>query len=326
MSVAKYKFNQYWEEKTQSTVSVITPFYNRGYCLERVFKSVNNQTFRDFEYIVVDDGSAENNDSIVEAFMNSVDFPVMYIKKENGGVHTARNIAIKHSRGKYIVCIDSDDELVPEALQIMTDVWEEIPEDDRNDYFEVKFRCMNLEGGDVGPEFPDNLNSLPYDQRIKIYESIKGEHIGVRRGDIMRANPWPEPDGITFVTENVLWCVLRRKYKSYFSNKIARVYHTETTDSLTKQNRKFKSIQSLRNSCWNAAYYLNNKKVFYARERIHKVFLDLARYCIFNHILSWRIGKYQHYLEGVFNNFIFALLWLPSVFPAYVYMKKRVKE
>lgn len=326
MGIVKHKHNQHWKREQSPEVTVVTPFFNRGYCLERVFRSVNNQTYRNFEYIIVDDGSVENNDSIVEAFMDDVDFPVLYIKKENGGVHTARNIAIKNSRGKYIVCIDSDDELVPEALQMMTDVWMEIPEEIRDEFFEVKFRCKDMEGIHVGPAFPENLNLLPYKKRIKKYERIGSEHIGVRRGDIMRANPWPEPAGITFVTENILWCTLRRKYKSYFTNEIARIYHTEMSDSITKKNNSFKTIKTIKNTYWNVAYYLNHWDIFYGFDKIFPYFRDILRYSIFEHILSWKIGKHEKYLKGVWNKVMAFLFWLPSSLPAYIYVKKRLKE
>ncbi len=325
MENVKYKYNQHWKKDDYPTFTVVTPFFNRGYCLERVFKSVNSQTYREFEYIIVDDGSVENNDPIVETFMTDVDFPVLYIKKENGGVHTARNIAIKNSRGKYIVCIDSDDELVPEALQMMTDVWLEIPKEIRNDFFEVKFRCLDAAGDNVGPEFPENLNSLPYKKRIRKYESIQGEHIGVRRGDILRAHPWPEPDGVTFVTENVLWCTLRRKYKSYFTNKIARIYHTEVADSISKKNSSYKTIKTIKNSYWNVAYYLNHSDIFYGIDKIPDYLRDVVRFLIFEHILSWRLGKHENYLKGVHNRVLAFVLWIPSILPAYIYAKKRMK-
>ena len=58
------QYNQHWIEGVCPKISVITPFYNRSHCLNRVFQSVNAQTYRDFEYIIVDDGSIENNDTL----------------------------------------------------------------------------------------------------------------------------------------------------------------------------------------------------------------------------------------------------------------------
>lgn len=325
--MVSYKYNQHWKESACPKVSVITPFYNRGYCLNRAFQSVNAQTYRDFEYIIVDDGSIENNDPIVEAFMSDVAFPVMYIKKQNGGVHTARNMGIKHSRGEYIVCLDSDDELVPEALQMMTDIWLDIPEEERDEYFEVKFRCKDQDGKCVSMAFPEDLNTIPYKERIKLYENITGEYMGVRRGDIMRANPWPEPAGIKFVSEGTLWRPLRRKYKSYFSNQIVRIYHTETEDSLIKQlnHKEGHTVQSLKNIHWNIAYNLNHRAMFYGIEKRRKWCIDTLRHSIFSHILFWKTGKYPCYLRGICNLLIHILLWIPTILPALYYMKKRVR-
>lgn len=74
--------------------TIITPCYNPSTTIGRTIESVKRQDFRDFEYIIVDDGSQDDLDSIVMPFLDEADFPVMYIKEENGGVHTARNAAV----------------------------------------------------------------------------------------------------------------------------------------------------------------------------------------------------------------------------------------
>ena len=96
-------------------VSVIIPTYNRAHLIGRAIKSVLNQTYQDFEIIVVDDGSTDNTGEIIRGFK---DKRVKYIKKykENKGSSVARNIGIKVARGKYIALLDSDDEWLPEKL------------------------------------------------------------------------------------------------------------------------------------------------------------------------------------------------------------------
>ena len=97
------------------TVSVIIPTYNRAHLIGIAIKSVLNQTYQDFEIIVVDDGSTDNTGEIIRSFK---DKRVKYIKKykENKGSSVARNIGIKVARGKYIAFLDSDDEWLPEKL------------------------------------------------------------------------------------------------------------------------------------------------------------------------------------------------------------------
>jgi glycosyltransferase involved in cell wall biosynthesis len=96
-------------------VSVIIPTYNRAHLIVRAIRSVLNQTYQDFEIIVIDDGSTDNTEEIIRGFK---DKKVKYIKKykENKGSSIARNIGIKVARGKYIAFLDSDDEWLPEKL------------------------------------------------------------------------------------------------------------------------------------------------------------------------------------------------------------------
>ena len=101
--------------ENKPVVSVIIPTYNRAHLIGGAIKSVLNQTYQDFEIIVVDDGSTDNTGEIIRGFK---DKRVKYIKKykENKGSSVARNIGIKVARGKYIALLDSDDEWLPEKL------------------------------------------------------------------------------------------------------------------------------------------------------------------------------------------------------------------
>jgi len=96
------------------TVSVIIPTYNRANLIEKAIKSALKQTYKDFEIIVVDDGSIDNTEEIVKDF---TDFRIHYIcHKHNQGVSAARNTGIKTCRGEYIAFLDSDDEWLPGKL------------------------------------------------------------------------------------------------------------------------------------------------------------------------------------------------------------------
>ena len=86
--------------------SVIIPVYNKKNCVGQTLDSVLNQSFRNFEVIVVDDGSTDNSLEVVNKYQNS---GVKIIQKENGGVSSARNMGIKFARGQYIALLDADD-------------------------------------------------------------------------------------------------------------------------------------------------------------------------------------------------------------------------
>lgn len=99
------------------TVSVIIPTYNRAHLVGRAIQSVLNQTYNDFELIIVDDGSTDNIDDIIKDFQKK-EKRIKYIRHEkNRGGSAARNTGIKASRGEYIAFLDSDDEWLKEKLK-----------------------------------------------------------------------------------------------------------------------------------------------------------------------------------------------------------------
>lgn len=98
-------------------VSVIIPIYNRADILPRTIKSVLNQTFKDFELIIVDDGSLDNTKEVVEEFQRK-DPRIRYIWQENSGAPARpKNTGIKNAKGKYIAFLDHDDEWLPQKLE-----------------------------------------------------------------------------------------------------------------------------------------------------------------------------------------------------------------
>jgi glycosyltransferase involved in cell wall biosynthesis len=94
-------------------VSVIIPTYNRADFIEDAVESVLCQTYKDFEIIIVDDGSTDSTKDVLQKFYNKI----RYIYKNNGGVASARNTGIKHAQGEYIAFLDSDDLWLPERLK-----------------------------------------------------------------------------------------------------------------------------------------------------------------------------------------------------------------
>jgi len=98
-------------------ISIIIPTYNQASLLPRAIKSVLNQTFKDFELIIVDDGSTDDTKMIVDSFSKN-DFRIKYIwQKNSGSPSKPRNTGIKHSRGMYICLLDSDDQWLAEKIE-----------------------------------------------------------------------------------------------------------------------------------------------------------------------------------------------------------------
>ena len=107
------------------TVTVVMPTYNRAHLISTAIESVLSQDFKDFELIVVDDGSVDNTKEVVTSFQ---DPRVIYIKQENKGVAAARNTGLRRAKGRYITYCDDDDTLLPDTLSTMASYLDHHPE------------------------------------------------------------------------------------------------------------------------------------------------------------------------------------------------------
>lgn len=112
------------------TLTVFTPTYNRAHTLVRTYESLCRQTSKDFEWLIIDDGSADNTEQLVLSWLCDNIIPIRYIKKDNGGLHTGYNAAIANLRTEINVCIDSDDYMPDDAVQIMIDLWKKFKNDE----------------------------------------------------------------------------------------------------------------------------------------------------------------------------------------------------
>ena len=101
-------------------VSIIIPVYNTEQYLSRCIDSILGQNFTDFELLLIDDGSTDGSAKICDAYAEK-DSRIRVLHKENGGVSSARNLGLKMATGDWICFVDSDDELLPDGLQVMAD-------------------------------------------------------------------------------------------------------------------------------------------------------------------------------------------------------------
>ena len=103
---------------TKYKITIFTPTYNRAYLLERLYRSIQRQTFRDFEWLIVDDGSKDNTEEVIASFVCEKNtFPIRYYKKQNGGKSRAVNYGLDLAEGELFFIMDSDDYLTDDALE-----------------------------------------------------------------------------------------------------------------------------------------------------------------------------------------------------------------
>jgi glycosyltransferase involved in cell wall biosynthesis len=204
--------------------TVFTPTYNRVELLRRAYQSLCRQTLRDFEWLIVDDGSTDRTEEAVREWWEEADFPVRYMHQSNQGKHVAFNTAVSRAQGQFFAVLDSDDYYKPDALENMKRCWDSIPSEDRENYAGVVGLFAYPDGKIVGDRFPES----PLDcSALEMYlrHDVRGDNVGFNRADVMRDHPFPERDVNTssktvYVTEALVWFRIARSYDLRFTNTV----------------------------------------------------------------------------------------------------------
>ena len=215
--------------------TVFTPTYNRGGVLHRVYESLRDQTYRDFEWLIVDNASTDDTAAIVDGWIAAGDVPIRYLRNEvNIGRQGSWRRAIREARGELFTEVRSADGLVPQALERLSFHWDSIPDAERPGFSAVSALAMDEHGEIIGTRFPADVfdsDSIEIRYRYK----VKGDKWGFQRTSVMRAQPIPEIPGYTgSIAEAVTWRAIARRYRTRYVNEPLRVYWQDQTTSLTR--------------------------------------------------------------------------------------------
>lgn len=195
-------------------LTIFTPVYNRSALLGRLYLSLLKQTVKNFEWVIVDDGSNDNIQVLVDQWINeNTDFEIKFYLQINSGKHVAHNNGVRHSEGTYFVCVDSDDWLEPDAVeQIIADT----------------SLCKGYEGliypkKTIGQEahekwFPSGVNRITYsDMRMKY--GIVRETAMVFNTETLKKHSFPVFEGEKFLPEGAMYYELDMNERFIVRNK-----------------------------------------------------------------------------------------------------------
>lgn len=288
-------------------VSVYTCVYNMSDRIQRVFKSMKSQTYSNIEHVIVDDGSTDGVEKLLEQYKKEVSFPVFIISKENGGKHTATNVAWDNCHGEYLVQLDADDELLPDAIQKLVALTENAPETERNNYWCYVARCRTqFSEKMIGKPFPENINNLAAYDAALIDKEVGGEKIALIRSSAIKDVRFPEPKGVKFVPEGVVWEILNSRFRTWYSNDIIRIYYVDEGYGLSHQKM---SKQTINNKVWSCKWQLENRKKYKT-----KGLKCIIPYCIGYHLATKEFRKNNSYL--IWTDFpvhvLLILFYVPS--------------
>lgn len=215
-------------------ITVFTPTYNRAYIIGNLYQSLCNQNFNDFEWLVVDDGSSDNTEQVIDAFSQEHKINIRYIKQLNGGKHRAINKGVREANGELFFIVDSDDHLATNALQLVAKHYASIK--DTPGYVGVSGVRAYPDGLRIGGDLDFvTLDCNCLDLRYKY--CIIGDMAEIYRTEVLKDYPFPEIEGEKFCTEALVWNRIAQNYKlRYFNEKI---YMCEyLADGLTRGFRK----------------------------------------------------------------------------------------
>jgi len=213
-------------------VTVFTPTYNRAYCLHRVLESLKSQTFQNFEWLIIDDGSTDNTKSWVEQNRSNCEFSIRYFYQENKGKHIAINKGVKEAKGEFIIIADSDDTFKPETIEVFLETFHKIP--DKEKYAGIWCLVDDESGNIVGDRFPEN----EWDCGVAEFyfkERIQGEKWQMIKTKVMKNHPMPNIiiKGL-YVGESIMWMSIANSYLFRCINTPLRTYHSSSDGIMQK--------------------------------------------------------------------------------------------
>lgn len=228
--------------KYENVITVVTPTYNRAHTLSNSYDTLKKQTNKSFVWLIVDDGSTDNTETIVKEWINEGKICVRYYKKENGGKASALNCALKRIDTEYWVCLDSDDIFSNNAIELALKELDEIKYD--SNYCGVIALSNTLNGEVFGNKrIPEEVKSVTFIELSEKHK-INSEYTEFYKTEITSKYRFPEIPGEKFIAPSYLCYKVNKKYKFKVSQE-SYTYCEYLPDGLT-QNKKKVIIQNPR--------------------------------------------------------------------------------
>jgi len=230
--------------------TIFTPIYNRKHTIHRVWESLIKQTNKNFEWLIVNDGSEDGVESLLESYKDRADFKVRIFHQKNSGKHIAFNKAIDEAKGELLIPADSDDSFIPTTVEEFDKNWKKYKDDSISG---ISVLCMDEEHNIIGDKFPSeeisNYTEIVYNHKIK------GEKWGCIRVDLLRKYKFPHMLGANFFPESYIWSQIGLNYKTVYLNIPLRIYFQDAGNQIMKVKKK--SIGTLKIENFYAIWWMN---------------------------------------------------------------------
>lgn len=289
-------------------ITVFTPAFNRAHTLGRCYESMRKQKCKAFKWLIIDDGSTDDTKQLVESWKNRENgFEIIYYYKENGGMHTAHNMAYELIDTELNVCIDSDDCLSENAIEIMLNFW--------NEYGSSKYAGFvgldaDLKGYIIGKKFPENLKETTLSGYYR--KGGQGDKKLVYRTEVMRQYPeYPVFEGEKYVSLGYKYLLCDQDYKLLVLNQVLCNVEYQLDGSSHNMLRQ---------------YYNNPRGFAFIRKvdmKYNKTWKENFKTCI-HYVSSSLISKNRNFIKESPKKRM-TILAIPAGILLTIYIKKNVR-
>lgn len=272
----------------QPAFTIFIPTYNRAYILPQALDSIAEQTFRDFEVLIMDDGSTDDTATVVADWSKRSGIPVRYYRHENCGTQRTHNRALQLAEGRLFVYLDSDNMLLPDTLERLHGHWESIPENERKGFAGIEGLYAYKDGRIEGTRFPQDVWDAGYVQ-MRREARITGDKGGAFLTEVIRQFPYPEIEGERHVRPSLVWKRMAREYRFRYVNEIMQIIDRQP-DGKTANRFRLR----MRNPKGFRLYYREDIDLHGAsasRDALRKSAAEYVRYSLHSGAGPWRMVK-----------------------------------
>jgi glycosyltransferase involved in cell wall biosynthesis len=272
-------------EAAHHLFTIFIPTYNRADILPRALESIEQSTLRDFEVVIVDDGSTDDTRNLVQAWVAKGAFPVQYVWQENQGIHAAHNTALEHARGLLFIRLDSDDFMLPQALERIKAHWEAIPDAQKPRFAGVAGMCLNENGTVSGEPYPQNVIDSDY---LEIFEHCRmnGERREALRTEVLREYPYPRIGGERWLRPTLILRRMAHRYRIRFTNDLLQV-NRHAPGGISENRFRYRVLYPKGQRLYFLEEITLNDR-FTPRKRLRRHHAQYVRYSLHSGIGLWR--------------------------------------
>ena len=280
-------------------ISVITATRNRANTLNRVFKSLKNQTYKNFEWIVCDDASSDNTIKLLKSYKNKANFNIsIFHFKKRAGKPKIDNFCINKAKGEFIIFADSDDAFKKNSFSDFLSEWNRIPKITKLKTFAIISRVVSSNGKELEKKYNFKNKSISLIDLNKQTER-KEKWLFIKK-NILKKYKFLEID--YYVPEGILWEKISKKYNVWILNNCYRIFYSDTPNSVTfskKINYTLGQQKSLEIEILNKKNFINPRTL-----------LNYYRYFFINkYFFNYRVKKLKN-LNQKLNFFLKFLAFL----------------